>query len=126
MKVLIVDNDVENKKLYHRREFEGIYYEVLTDELETLRTLTDPKCPFDAVLLDLAMPVLDGFELATQIQLNKVSHQIRVELRVAFYSAWDVDNDILRMMQSAGVERFFRKPIDPISLSKEICKWLRP
>lgn len=71
------------------------------------------------VLLDLMMPVMDGFEVLDRIRNNPDTHT----LRVVILSALNSDSDIVRGMQ-AGANDFVTKPIIMERLINAINKQL--
>jgi CheY-like chemotaxis protein len=64
---------------------------------------------FDAVLLDLSMPGLSGFEVCRRIRED----QSLQHLRVIAYTALETIEDLLR---AAGFNGMLRKPITPDKL----------
>jgi CheY-like chemotaxis protein len=123
-RVLIIDDNLDNFEILNGREIHGVEFTVVTDELEALKMLNDPKHCCDAVLIDFGMPIMDGFELALQIRLNQSTSLIDPKLKLAFYSGFDIDNDIIRMMGEAKITQYFKKPLDPYTLAIEINEWL--
>ncbi|MEN9444922.1 MAG: hypothetical protein RIS47_1813 [Bacteroidota bacterium] len=63
----------------------------------------------DAVLMDLQLPVLDGYEATTQIK------SIRPSLPVITQTAFTFNNERAKSIQ-AGADAFLTKPIDAVKL----------
>jgi DNA-binding NarL/FixJ family response regulator len=63
----------------------------------------------DVVLLDLNMPVMDGFETATWLRDNLP------EVRVLMLTMYDSELTLIRLLQ-AGVKGFLKKDIEPSEL----------
>lgn len=80
--------------------------------------------PFDAILMDMQMPVMDGLEAARRIRLGRVNGATPVIALTAnaldvHRTAWD----------AVGVHAFLTKPIDPVMLAAtlaEACAVERP
>jgi CheY-like chemotaxis protein len=64
---------------------------------------------FDAVLLDLSMPGLSGFEVCRRIRED---HSLK-HLRIIAYTALET---LEQLLQTAGFDSLLRKPISPEKL----------
>ncbi|HEY1223728.1 MAG TPA: ATP-binding protein [Brevundimonas sp.] len=72
--------------------------------------------PFDAILMDMQMPVMDGLEAARRIRLDGINTDTPVIALTAnatdvHRAAWD----------AVGVHAFLTKPIDPTLLSQTLA-----
>jgi two-component system sensor histidine kinase/response regulator len=77
--------------------------------------------PYDVVLMDMQMPVMDG---VTAARLIRETHAATVLPIVAMTAnAMQVDRD--RCMQ-AGMNGFVAKPINPEDLWRELLAWVKP
>jgi CheY-like chemotaxis protein len=74
---------------------------------------------FDAILLDMSMPEMDGFEVYKRLQCNPKTQAIPVILLTA--KVLPSDRDRFAQMGVAGV---IAKPIEPITLTEEIAEIL--
>lgn len=74
---------------------------------------------FDAILLDVSMPEMDGFEVYERLQSNPMTRSIPVILLTA--KVLPTDRDRFKKMGVAGV---IAKPIEPITLTQEIAEIL--
>lgn len=118
MKVLIVDDD--RAALYALSE-------VLADvpaQLvlagsgeEALRQVL--KQPFDLILLDVRLPRMDGFEVATAIRSLERSRRVPI----IFMSAYE---DRRRQPRPAADEHYFRKPLVPELVRAKVLALLPP
>ena len=63
----------------------------------------------DAVLMDLQLPVLDGYEATTQIKA------FRPSLPVITQTAFTLNNERAKCLE-AGADAFLTKPIDAVRL----------
>ncbi|MES2834829.1 MAG: ATP-binding protein [Pseudomonadota bacterium] len=73
--------------------------------------------PFDAILMDMQMPVMDGLEAARRIRLDGINTATPVIALTAnatdvHRAAWD----------AVGVHAFLTKPIDPTLLSQTLAE----
>jgi len=67
----------------------------------------------DVVLLDLNMPVLDGYETARRLQQSHPS------IHVLILSVYDTELTMIRLLQ-VGVNGFLKKDVDPAELNLAI------
>lgn len=118
-KVLIAEDNAVNRELL-RELLEARGYSVLEacDGQEALR-LIDETQP-DILLLDIGMPVLDGFAVIRKIREN--SH--RIQLPVVAVTAYAMQGDRERILKS-GFDGYLSKPVNPASLTEELDRLLR-
>ena len=74
---------------------------------------------FDAVLMDVHMPVLDGLEATRQIR--KFSDPIKSSIPVLALTA-DISNDNLSTFKEAGFDAFCTKPLDINAINTELTR----
>lgn len=67
--------------------------------------------PFDLIIMDIQMPVMDGFECSKQIRLWEKLHQIPASHIIAL-TAHAFQSDQLQAFES-GMQAFVAKPIEP-------------
>ena len=112
--LLIVDDDAANRDIL-KRHLEKQEYSVATarDGQECLELLAAGT--FDLVLLDVQMPVMDGFEVLKRMRGNAASR----ETPVVMISALEETASVVRCIQM-GAEDYLTKPFDPVLLSARI------
>lgn len=77
--------------------------------------LFNPQNRYDAVLIDLALPGKDGWELLNEILSNEATYRVPC-IAVTAYHTSKLREDALR----AGFTAYFPKPIDGTQLSREL------
>ena len=82
-------------------------------------SMTIEKQP-DLVLLDMALPLMDGFTVVRKIKKNKAVVHIPVIAMTARAMTGDREKTI-----RAGCDDYVSKPINPDKILKKIEKWLR-
>jgi len=113
-RLLVVDDSADNRDIL-RRHLEKQGYGVTTagDGGQCLELLASGN--FDLVLLDVLMPVMDGFEV---LRSMKADARLRAT-PVVMISALDESNSVVRCIQM-GAEDYLMKPFDPVLLSARI------
>jgi two-component system response regulator AtoC len=108
MRVLAVDDERNIRESICRLlELEGIESAMAADGREAAARLAEE--PFDAVVLDLKMPIMDGQQLLEQIR----SEGLRMP--VIMISALGDINDAVKALKS-GADDYLIKPFDPAEL----------
>ncbi|MBN2652510.1 MAG: response regulator [Spirochaetales bacterium] len=108
--VLIVD-DIKNNRNLIKSMISPIGFKILeaTNGQEAL-DLIKVKPP-DVVLMDMRMPVMDGYEASSKIKADKETREIPIIAITA--SAFD---DQEHKVLASGVEEYIRKPFNPEEL----------
>jgi signal transduction histidine kinase len=107
--ILIVDDNAMNRlKLAHSLEQEGHTATLAKNGEEALQLLHAQ--PFDVVLLDILMPVMDGYQVLEQIKGG-----VMRDIPVIVISALDEMESIVRCIEM-GAEDYLPKSFDPVLL----------
>ena len=117
--VLVVD-DEENVRTYVRRVLDEAGFRVLIagDGAEALSVLREHRGAVRAVVLDLTMPQLDGWEVAGQLQTEEPG------LPVVLMSGYS-EPELGRREGRANVAGFIQKPFRPSELLDIVCRLAR-
>jgi adenylate cyclase len=123
-RILIVDDEPFNVD-YLEQELEDLDYETVSAEngREALEQVA-AEAP-DAILLDIMMPEMDGFQVLEHLKANRALRDIPV---IVISALDDIDNVVKGI--EMGAEDYLSKPFDPVLLKARIgaClekKWLR-
>jgi CheY-like chemotaxis protein len=117
-KVLIVDDEPFNLD-YLEQELEELNYELITasngrEALDKIQSHSP-----DLVLLDLQMPVLDGFAVLAQL---KADNELR-NIPVIIVSAANDSRSIVKGIKQ-GAEDYLTKPVDADLLVQKVKEYL--
>lgn len=113
-RLLVVDDSASNRNLLARRlQRQGYAVEEARNGSEALDRVATEN--FDLVLLDIMMPVMDGFEV---LERMKQSRRMRT-VPVVMISALDEINSVVRAIEM-GAEDYLLKPFDPVLLRARI------
>lgn len=112
--VLVVDDDRMNRlTLAELLESEGYRAHTVEDGYQALEALEHER--FDAILLDILMPGIDGLEVLRQVKADSRLWRIPVIV----ISAVDETASVVRCLE-LGAEDFVSKPFDPVVLKARI------
>lgn len=117
-KVLIVDDEPFNVD-YLEQELEGSNYQLITafNGREALDKIQSEQP--DLILLDLNMPVLDGFAVLAQLKADPLLRDIPVII----VSAATDSRSVVRGIKQ-GAEDYLTKPIDEALLINKLKEYL--
>jgi hypothetical protein len=117
-KILVADDNLESRE-FIRDSLESQNYEVVEacDGGDALRKIE--KIGPDLVLMDIQMPVMDGYAVLKEIRQNPRLASLRVIALTAYSMQGDREKAI-----SAGFSGYISKPVDPTSLRKQIEQML--
>ncbi len=114
LSILIVDNEPDNLEVvFEALRFFGVTVETAENGeqgLEILRTFTP-----DLILLDLSMPVMDGWEMHSRLKANPQTRHIPVVALTAHAMSGDAER-----VREAGFEGYMAKPVDVKTLVQDI------
>jgi CheY-like chemotaxis protein len=112
--ILIVDDEPFNVD-YLEQELEDLEYDTVSamDGVEALQQVAAANP--DMILLDIMMPVMDGFETLDRLKANEAWRDIPVVI----ISAMSDINSIARGIE-AGAEDYLPKPFDPTLLEARL------
>ena len=118
MKILIAEDNAVNRELLRELlEIRGHTVVEARDGEEALRAMEESKP--EILLLDLSMPVLDGYETVRKIRENPRF----AKLPVLAVTAYAMQGDKERTL-SSGFDGYLSKPIDPKLLFQELDRLL--
>jgi signal transduction histidine kinase/CheY-like chemotaxis protein/HPt (histidine-containing phosphotransfer) domain-containing protein len=116
------DNDVNQQVIQMMLKNLGVECVIAENGLKALTAFRDK--PFDMVLMDYHMPVLDGVESAQKMREWEVVHQLpRTPIIAVTASVLTEDR---AACTAAGMDDFLAKPIKRIGVIAILDKWLSP
>ena len=117
--VLIVDDEEHNRKLLELLlRAEEYVTQRAADAAEAMAAIA--KSPPDLILLDVMMPDMDGYELATVLKADPATLHIPIIMLTA-----QLDRDSRLAGLKAGAEEFLTKPVEPAELRLRVRNLLR-
>ena len=121
-RILVVEDNPVNRKVIEAllRKL-GLTFVTVENGLEAVAAVQG-SIPFDLVLMDCQMPVLDGFEATRQIrQWEQASGRARLPVVALTAGAFEEDR---QHCSAVGMDDFLAKPLKVSELTAVLKKWL--
>ncbi|HNY86092.1 MAG TPA: response regulator [Candidatus Hydrogenedentes bacterium] len=115
------DNEVNRQVVRELLEIGGLRVVTVNDGAAALRAAAEGG--FDAVLMDVQMPEMDGLEATRRIRM--LPHGGPVRLPVIAMTAHALATDRAKSLE-AGMNDHVNKPIDPGELYDALLRWVKP
>ncbi len=120
--LLVVDDSAMNRDLVERAlHLEGATATLAADGLQAVQLLQTRPERFDAVLMDVQMPVMDGLA-ATRMIRGQLG---MIELPIIAFTA-GVRDDQQAAARAAGADDVLAKPMDLEQMAVLLSKWIQP
>ena len=117
-RILVVDDNPRNLKLAFDVLEDAAYEVVEAVNAEEAQSMIDRNLP-DLILMDIALPGMDGLTLTRKIKANERTKHIRIIALTAFAMKGD-DQKAL----AAGCDGYITKPIDIHQLPVQVAEIL--
>ena len=115
--LLVEDNEINQEFALELLSHCGMRIEVANNGQEALAKLAGAA--FDAVLLDIQMPVMDGYATILEIRKQEAWKNLPVIAMTANVMVGDQEKAL-----AAGMNDYLAKPIDPNQLYQTLRRWL--
>jgi len=120
--LLVEDNPVNRQVAQRLLGLIGLSFELAENGKEALEALA--QHPFDAVLMDCQMPVMDGYT-ATRILRQNEASQAGKHIPIIAMTANAMAGDREKCLK-AGMDDYLSKPLNRALLEQTLRKWLPP
>jgi CheY-like chemotaxis protein len=122
--LLVEDNEINQQVAMEMLESENFLVDLAADGLQAIDQVSQAQQqnrPYDLVLMDMQMPVMDGVTASRQIRRDATHAALPIVAMTA--NAMEADR---QLCLSAGMNDFVTKPIEPKNLWAALGKWIRP
>lgn len=119
--LLVEDNEINQQVARENLESNGFWVDVANNGQEAVEMVEGNPDKYDIVLMDLQMPVMDGYTAARSIR-EKIAPE---DLPIIALSA-DVMEGIEARVYEAGMQGHLAKPLEPDELMNALNKWVLP
>lgn len=116
--ILVVD-DQPDERTIQRAMLTHLGYEVREAPDGAAALTVAVEAPPDLVLLDVAMPRMDGFSVCRALRADPRTAAVPV----LFFTA-SVAGDMAQMAAAAGAQGILAKPVDPRVVAREVARVL--
>jgi two-component system cell cycle response regulator DivK len=121
MRILVVEDEPDGQEVVTTMlEFLNIPIDIAGDVDEAEAWLFDSGHEYTAVIIDLALPNRDGWELLQLIQSNPNTAHLPCIAITAYHNSKMREETI-----SAGFVAYFPKPLDATSFGRELARLLQ-
>jgi two-component system sensor histidine kinase/response regulator len=117
--LLVEDNDINRQVAQEILVGAGINVSLANDGQEAVEAIKEKE--YDAVLMDLQMPVMDGYEATRIIRSDPRFKELPIIAITAHAMAEDREKSL-----EVGMNDHVTKPIDPDQLFATLVKWIQP
>jgi two-component system cell cycle response regulator DivK len=118
IRVLVVD---DNEMFIEMAEFvlakAGYVVDTASDAVKAISKI--PVFGPDLILMDIQMPVMDGFDLTRRLKADPATRHIVIVAFTAYASKGDEHG-----LKAAGFDGYIAKPVDVTTLAAEVRFWL--
>ena len=123
--LLVEDNEINQQVAREMLEQAGLMVTIANNGKEAVELLKEgkdaEKMPFDAILMDIQMPVMGGFEATVEIRKEERFKDLPIIAMTAHAMAGDREKSL-----EGGMNDHVTKPIDPDQLFSILIKWIKP
>ena len=119
LKILLVEDNAENRDMLSRRlERKGYAVECAEDGARAVALSLNADAPPQIILMDMSLPVLDGWEATRRIKADPRTCAIPVIALTAHAMADDRQKAL-----AAGCDDYDTKPVEFTRLLEKIERW---
>ncbi|RKL12554.1 Two-component system protein A [Fusarium oxysporum] len=118
-RILAAEDNIINQKILVEmlHGFGFRYITVVSDGAQAVSTLSATADAFDLILMDISMPVMNGYEATVRIRNSGI------RLPIIALTAYALKGDMERCLEK-GMDDYIAKPMNRQLLMKKLLKWL--
>ncbi|MCG6553635.1 MAG: response regulator [Candidatus Magnetominusculus sp. LBB02] len=117
--LLVEDNDINRQVATELLQAKGLTVDTATNGKEAVTAVM--RHTYDAVLMDIQMPEMDGYEATRQIRAHEAFKDLPIIAMTANVLSGDSDKCI-----AAGMNGHIGKPFEPDDLYHTLVRWIKP
>ncbi len=119
--LLVDDNDINRQVGEETLSGAGVIVDLAEDGKSAVDKIFAPGARYDAVLMDIQMPVMDGLEASRIVRLRLTADQLPIIALTANAMAEERQHCL-----DAGMNDHVAKPIEPRVLIETLGRWIKP
>jgi CheY-like chemotaxis protein len=117
--LLVEDNEINQQIAIELLEMAGLVVTVASNGKIAVETVEHKV--FDAILMDIQMPVMDGYTATKEIRKDDKNASLPIIAMTANAMSGDKDKCL-----AAGMNEHLPKPINPQDVYKVLSQWIKP
>jgi PAS domain S-box-containing protein len=117
--LLVEDNEINQQLARELLEGVGFVVTIANNGHEAVSVVQDKE--FDAVLMDVQMPVMDGYKATLEIRKHERFRDLPIVAITSHAMAGDKEKSL-----EAGMNDHITKPINPDQLFSTLLAWIKP
>ena len=117
--LLVEDNDINQQVARELLEQQGLRVDVVDNGEAAVSAVN--TSPYDLVLMDIHMPVMDGYRATAEIRKDPAFSTLPIVAMTAQALLDDREKSL-----EAGMNDHVAKPIDPAKLFDTLIRWIQP
>ena len=117
--LLVEDNRINQQVAKEILEGVGVIVDIANNGVESLRSVGQVR--YDAVLMDLQMPEMDGYEATRRIRRDVQFKELPIIAMTAHALTQDREQCL-----ATGMNDHITKPIEPNELFASLIRWIKP
>ena len=117
--LLVEDNPVNQKVVVAILGRKGYRIDIANHGREAIEQLEGAEAPYDVVLMDVQMPVLDGLETTRLLRRNPKWEEVPIIAMTAHAMSGDRERCL-----EAGMSAYISKPVQPANLVSTVERYL--
>jgi two-component system sensor histidine kinase/response regulator len=122
LKVLLAeDNNINQQIARELLEDKGIVVTIVEDGQKAVDAINKGPHSFDLILMDIQMPIMDGYEATAKIRETHNSKTLPILAMTAHALAGEKEKSL-----KAGLNDHITKPINPDSLFETLSQYVKP
>lgn len=121
--LVVEDNELNQQVVTEILEQEGFFITIANNGQAALEKIqeTTKEQTFDIILMDLQMPIMDGYTATKKIRQNTRFNDLPIIAMTA-----DAMRGVRERTADVGMDDYLAKPINPRSLFNILIKWISP
>jgi len=119
--LLAEDNEINQQVAIELLESEGFQVTLAENGEEAVKAVKNTTDQFDLVLMDLQMPVMDGYQATSTIRKNQNFDDLPILAMTA-----DAMTGVRDKVVESGMNDYITKPIDLKVLFEALIQWIKP